>query len=97
VRDAAAARAVARHVRVECLVLDLHLPGPSGLELLGLLDGDPAWTHPPVVLTTSDPDAAGVRAALEAGTVAALVPKPFDVDVLTAAVSRVVEAHARAA
>jgi DNA-binding response OmpR family regulator len=89
VHDAAAARAVTRHVRVECLVLDLHLPGISGLELLVVLDADPAWTHPPVVLVTSDPGGAGVRAALGAGTVAALVPKPFDVDALVAVVAGV--------
>jgi CheY-like chemotaxis protein len=84
---------VTRHVRVQCLVLDLHLPGPSGLDLLDVLAADPAWPRPPVVLTTSDPDGPGVRAALAAGTVAALVPKPFDVDALTAAVDRAVAAR----
>ena len=97
VHDAAAARAVTRHVRVECLVLDLHMPGLSGLELLGVLDADPAWAHPPVVLTTSDPAGAGVGDALADGSVAALVPKPFDVDDLTAAVRRVVATHYRPA
>ena len=88
---------MARHVRVQCLVLDLHLPGPSGLELLAGLHDDPAWPRPPVVLTTADPDGPGVRAALAAGTVAALVPKPFDADALTAAVARAVATRPRAA
>ena len=86
-----------RHVRVECLVLDLHLPGLSGAELLAGLHDDPAWPRPPVVLTTADPDGPGVRAALAAGTVDALVLKPFDVDALTAAVARAVAARPRAA
>ena len=47
------------------------------------------------MLTTADPDGPGVRAALAAGTVAALVPKPFDVDALTAAIARAVAARPR--
>jgi CheY-like chemotaxis protein len=97
VGDAAAARAVGRLVRVEALVLDLHLPGLSGLELLALWAADPAWPDPPVVLTTADPEHPAVRAAVAAGAVAALVPKPFDVDDLVAAVHRVDGAHRRTA
>ena len=67
-------------VRIEALVLDLHLPGISGLELLALWAADPARPDPPVVLTTADPEHPAVRAAVAAGAVAALVPKPFDVD-----------------
>ena len=37
VHNAAAARAVFQHVRIEVLVLDVNLPGISGLELLELL------------------------------------------------------------
>ena len=55
VRDAAAALEVARHVRVELLVVDVHLPGISGLELLDLWRASPAAPRPPVVLTTSAP------------------------------------------
>jgi two-component system chemotaxis response regulator CheY len=94
VHDAAAARAAGRVVRVEALVLDQHLPGISGLELLALWAADPAWPAPPVVLTTADPEHAAVRAAVVAGRVAALVPKPFDVDDLVAAVRRVAAAPA---
>jgi DNA-binding response OmpR family regulator len=44
VHDAAAARAVFRHVEIDVLVLDFNLPGISGLELLGLLRDDPTGT-----------------------------------------------------
>ncbi len=97
VHDAAAARRVGRVVRIEALVLDLHLPGISGLELLALWAADPAWPDPPVVLTTAEPEHPAVRAAVAAGVVAALVPKPFDVDDLVAAVHRVDGAHRRTA
>jgi CheY-like chemotaxis protein len=94
VRAAAAALAVARHVRVELLVVDLHLPGISGLELLDLWHAAARTApRPPVVLTTSAPPPPGVRAAVEGGRVAAVVRKPFDVDELVAAVRRVAEAH----
>ena len=93
VRDAAAALAVARHVRVEVLVVDSHLPGISGLELLDLWRATPAAPRPPVVLTTSAPPPPGVRDAVERGRVAAVVRKPFDVDELVATVRRVAEAH----
>jgi DNA-binding response OmpR family regulator len=97
VHDAAAARRVGRVVRVEALVLNLHLPGRSGLELLALWAADPAAPRPPVVLTTADPEHPAVRAAVAAGEVAALVPKPFDVDELVAAVHRVDGAPRRTA
>ena len=97
VHDAAAARRVGRVVRVEAVVLDLHLPGLSGLELLALWRADPAWPDPPVVLTTGHPEHPAVRAAVAAGAVTALVPKPFDVDELVAAVHRADAAHGRPA
>ena len=43
VHDAAAARAIFQHVKIEVLVLDVNLPGISGIELLGLLRRDRHW------------------------------------------------------
>ena len=93
VHDAAAALAVACRVRVDALVLDLHLPGLSGLELLARWRADPTWSDPPVVLITARGEHPAVRAAVADGQVDALVPKPFDVDDLVAAVRRVVAAR----
>jgi DNA-binding response OmpR family regulator len=97
VHDASAAREVTRHVKVELLVLDLHLPGISGLELLDLWRADPAWTNPPVVVTTSDPDDPTLQAVYAAGEIDALVPKPFDVDDLVEHIRRVAKARRRGA
>jgi DNA-binding response OmpR family regulator len=89
VHDASAAREVTRHVKVELLVLDLHLPGISGLDLLDLWRADPVWTNPPVVVTTSDPGDPMLQAAYAAGAIDALVPKPFDVDDLVERIRQV--------
>jgi DNA-binding response OmpR family regulator len=86
VHDAAAARAVFRHVRIEMLVLDLNLPGISGLELLQLLRADPEWRDPPVILISGHPTQPGVREVLEQGHAVRMLAKPFDVDELVAAV-----------
>jgi len=91
VHDAAAAREVARHVQVDVLVLDLHLPGISGLELISLWRASVAPPLPPVILTTVDPGHEDVRAAAVRGDITAVVAKPFDVDDLVAAVRRVVD------
>jgi DNA-binding response OmpR family regulator len=80
VHDAAAAREVFRHVRIEVLVVDVNLPGISGLELLGLLRDDPSWEAPPVILVSARPEQPDIQEAIRRGLAATLVPKPFDVD-----------------
>src|SRR3954453_23492242 len=86
VHDAAAARAVFRHIRVEVLVLDVNLPGISGLELLQLLRGDLEGHDPPVILVTANPRQPGVAETLEQGQAIRVIAKPFEVDELLQAV-----------
>ena len=90
VHDAAAARAVFRHVRVEALVVDVNLPGISGLELLQLLRADPGWRDPPVVLVSAEPSQPGIAEALTRGRAVRILAKPFDVDELIQAVHEAV-------
>jgi CheY-like chemotaxis protein len=80
VHDAAAAREVFRHVRIEVLVVDVNLPGISGLELLDLLRTDPNWDEPPVLLMSAHPEQIGITAAVRDGLVTKFLTKPFDVD-----------------
>jgi DNA-binding response OmpR family regulator len=90
VHDAAAARAVFHHVRVEVLVVDVNLPGISGLELLTMLRSDSGWRNPPVILVSAEPSQPGVAAALATGAALKIIAKPFDVDQLIQAVREVV-------
>ena len=92
VHDAAAGREVFRHVRIEVLVLDVNLPGISGLELLDVLRRDPTWDEPPVILMSADPDQPALRAALRGGVVR-FIPKPFDVDRLVEEIDAAVTAQ----
>jgi DNA-binding response OmpR family regulator len=93
VHDAAAAREVFRHVRIEVLVVDVNLPGISGLELLELLRKDPHWDEPPVLLMSGRPDQAGIATAMRDGLVTAFLAKPFDVEDLVAEVHKAVGTH----
>jgi DNA-binding response OmpR family regulator len=82
VHDAAAARAVFHDVQVEILVLDLNLPGVSGLELLELLRRDAEWRDPPVIMISAAPSQPGVHEALARGALLRIIAKPFDLDQL---------------
>ncbi len=97
VHDAAAAKEVFRHVRVEVLVLDVNLPGISGIELLGLLRNDPHWNEPPIVLMSANPGQPDVAGALREGAVTTFLKKPFDVDQLVAEIRVAALAHDGAA
>jgi DNA-binding response OmpR family regulator len=93
VHNAAAAREVFRHVQIEVLVVDVNLPGISGLELLKLLRDDPQWNEPPVLLMSGRPEQAGIATALRDGLVTAFLAKPFDVEDLVAEVHKAVDTH----
>jgi DNA-binding response OmpR family regulator len=93
VHNAAAARDVFRHVHIEVLVLDVNLPGISGLELLELLRNDPHWDEPPVLLMSGRPEQAGIAMAMRDGLVTAFLAKPFDVEDLVAEVHKAVTTH----
>jgi CheY-like chemotaxis protein len=82
VHDAAAAREVFRHVQIELLVIDVNLPGISGIELLALLRQDPHWHEPPIILMSADAGQVAITDALRERLVTAFLRKPFDVEQL---------------
>jgi DNA-binding response OmpR family regulator len=84
--DAATARDVSRQVRLSVLVVDVNLPGVSGLELLELLREDPNWHAPPVILVSAGAQRPEIWKSISQGHAIGFVPKPFDLDHLTAVV-----------
>jgi|RhiMethySRZTD1v2_1073278.scaffolds.fasta_scaffold855886_1 CheY-like chemotaxis protein len=90
VHNAAAARQIFQHVHIEVLVLDVNLPGISGLELLALLRQDPHWNEPPIMLMSADAGQPAVTDALREHAVTAFLQKPFDVDQLVAEIHKAV-------
>ena len=71
-----------------CLVLDVRMPGQSGLDLQRLLEG--AGHRIPVIFITGHADLSMAQQALQAGAVD-LLAKPFDDQALLDAVQRALE------
>jgi CheY-like chemotaxis protein len=84
--DAAAARSTLQQVEIKVVVLDINLPGITGLELLPLLRADPAWRDPPVILMSANDQQPGIREAVSGGFAATFLAKPLDLDALVEAI-----------
>ena len=74
--DGEAALASLRAARPDLALLDVMMPGRSGLEVLDAVRADPALADLPVVLLTARAHAADVEAAIRSG-VDDYVVKPF--------------------
>ena len=70
--------------RPDLLVLDLALPGLSGLDIFDLVRNDPQWERVPVLFLTASPEKA--RGAFAPTGVHRVMAKPFELDALVAAV-----------
>ena len=70
-----------------CVVVDIRMPGMSGLELQAALAGHPAAL--PVIIITGHGDIAAARQAFKAAAIDFL-EKPFDDDALVQAIERAV-------
>ncbi|HET8568037.1 MAG TPA: response regulator [Candidatus Limnocylindria bacterium] len=77
VRDAERALRALETVRVDLLIVDLGLPGMSGLELYDRIRDDPRYRGIPVVFETADHSALG---EMRRRGIATYVKKPFDLD-----------------
>jgi FixJ family two-component response regulator len=75
-----------------CLVLDVRMPGLSGLELQARLDAEPI--HPPIVIITGHGDVPMAVRAVKAGAVD-FIEKPFKDQHLLDSVHRALEIDAR--
>ena len=92
-KSAEAFLASGRLANTGCLVLDLHMPGMSGIELFARLNQADSRI-PVVVLTARDEDS--VRARLLSGGAVAFLTKPFRAGEVLLAVQRALDASLRA-
>lgn len=74
----------------DCVVLDIMMPGISGLDVLTELRGKPATKELPVILLTAMADDATTWAGWSAGA-NVFLPKPFDPGALLDWIDRVLE------
>lgn len=93
--DGPAGLALARSRPVDLILLDVMMPGPSGLSVCRTLHEDPALCHIPVVLLTALDRDQHLEAGWEAGAKAYLV-KPFSPVELLQVVSRLIAGQALA-
>jgi CheY-like chemotaxis protein len=68
----------------DLIAMDIHMPGPSGLELLDELRSA-GWVTPVVIMSSTVSHE--VRARVERAGAAAVIEKPFDLFALRAAIS----------
>lgn len=69
----------------DLLILDVRLPGLSGVDVFDVIRGDPRWANVPVLFLTAAPDRVA-DAIAPVGTYE-LMRKPFEVDELVATVA----------
>jgi CheY-like chemotaxis protein len=89
--DGVEALAAVEQHSVECIVLDVMMPGMDGFEVCRRLRRDPATAHIPVVLATALTAKDKRQQGLEAGA-DDVVSKPIDAADLRLAVQRVMQA-----
>src|SRR4051794_26909450 len=75
--DGARGLELIRRERPDLVIMDVRMPGLSGLEVTRTLAADPATAHIPVILLSANRDRADIEAGLASGA-RAYFTKPFD-------------------
>jgi CheY-like chemotaxis protein len=84
---------LARSFDPDLIVLDMMMPGRSGLEVLAELRTEARFTATPVIMLTARAQAEDRQAALAAG-VSRFLPKPFSPHELACIVEELLNGHA---
>ena len=92
VTDPRTAVATYRSVEPDLILLDLHMPNLSGLELLAALRAEIGVAFVPIVVLTADESLTARHAALAAGAKDFLV-KPFDHDEMRLRITNLIESR----
>ena len=88
-RDGDEALALARRARPDAIVLDMMMPGKTGIDVLAELRADPAFARTPVVMLTARAQASDRAAASDGGADRDLA-KPFSPAALTSSLDELV-------
>jgi CheY-like chemotaxis protein len=83
---------LARSFEPDLIVLDMMMPGRTGLEVLQELRADARFVETPVVMLTARAQAADRQAAEDAGT-SHFLPKPFSPLALASLVEELLNGH----
>ena len=89
--DGDEALALAQSLHPDVIVLDMMMPGRSGLEVVAALRTDPTFVETPVVFLTARAQVADRKAAAAAGA-DHFLSKPFSVVELASVVERLLKA-----
>lgn len=87
--DAIQTMNAARDVSPQIILLDLKMPGGSGIDLLKRFKNSGKTAHIPVIVISACTDPALLQQATQFGA-EALFPKPLDLDALCEALRRIV-------
>ena len=83
---------LARSFDPDLIVLDMMMPGRTGLEVLAALRGDGRFDATPVIMLTARTQANDRQAAADAG-VSRFLPKPFSPLELASIVEELLDGH----
>ncbi len=89
-RDGLQAVSATASDRPDLLILDLHLPELSGLDVLKRVRADPLTGALPVLVLTADAMAKTIEEVLREGATEVMT-KPFDLNALRAAITRLLQ------
>ncbi|MCW9001147.1 MAG: response regulator, partial [Rhodospirillales bacterium] len=85
--DAESGLDICRSDRPNIVLMDIHLPGMSGIEATRLIKDDPLLKATPVIAVSANAMEADIQDAMDAG-ICEYLTKPFNIDNIASAMRR---------